>query len=191
MHLLVLSQGRLTSLLPDGKRVRKNAFTHHPFFHCDNAAALVAIDYRNIEPRALLQELQIAAAVRLDIRQADQEEVVGNSRVQYRATASGTRYEVPGRTVPGLTSPIPRPARADLPVPRPRRPRHRLRTSLPASQAGQYLSRPRRQKLGIKEVDDGIWLVSFMHYDLGYFDLEQKTLQPLDNPFGTRLSPMS
>ncbi len=47
------------------------------------------------------------------------------------------------------------------------------------------------QKVGIKEVDDGIWLVSFMHYDLGYFDLEQKTLQPLDNPFGTRLSPMS
>ena len=47
------------------------------------------------------------------------------------------------------------------------------------------------QKLGIKEVDDGIWLVTFMHYDLGYIDLEQKTLQPLDNPFGTRLSPMS
>jgi hypothetical protein len=34
-------------------------------------------------------------------------------------------------------------------------------------------------------------LVSFVHYDLGYFALEQKTLQPLDNPFGTRLSPMS
>ena len=47
------------------------------------------------------------------------------------------------------------------------------------------------QKLGIKEVDDGIWLVSFMHYDLGYFDLEQKTLQPLDNPFGAKLSLMS
>jgi len=43
------------------------------------------------------------------------------------------------------------------------------------------------QKLGIKEVDEGIWLVSFMHYDLGYVDLEQKTLQPLDNPFGPRL----
>jgi hypothetical protein len=42
------------------------------------------------------------------------------------------------------------------------------------------------QKLGIKEVDEGIWLVSFMHYDLGYFDLEQKTLQPLDNPFGPK-----
>lgn len=47
------------------------------------------------------------------------------------------------------------------------------------------------QRLGIKEVDDGIWLVSFMTYDLGYFDLEQRTLQPLDNPFGPRLSPMS
>lgn len=47
------------------------------------------------------------------------------------------------------------------------------------------------QKLGITEVDDGIWLVSFMHYDLGYIDLEQRTLQTIDNPFGTRLSPMS
>ena len=47
------------------------------------------------------------------------------------------------------------------------------------------------QLVGLKEVEDGIWLVSFMHYDLGYIDLEQKTLQPLDNPFGTRLSPLS
>jgi hypothetical protein len=48
-----------------------------------------------------------------------------------------------------------------------------------------------RQRLGIKEADDGIWLVSFMTYDLGYIDLEQRTLQPLDNPFGPRLSPLS
>jgi hypothetical protein len=33
--------------------------------------------------------------------------------------------------------------------------------------------------------------LQFVHYDPGSFDLEQKTLQPLDNPFGTRLSPMS
>jgi len=46
-------------------------------------------------------------------------------------------------------------------------------------------------ELFIKEVEDGIWLVSFLHYDLGYIDLEQRTLQPLDNPFGPRLSPMS
>ena len=47
------------------------------------------------------------------------------------------------------------------------------------------------QRLGIKEVDDGIWLVSFINYDLGYIDLEQRTLQTIDNPFGSRLSPIS
>ncbi len=47
------------------------------------------------------------------------------------------------------------------------------------------------QRLGLTEVDDGIWLVSFMQYDLGYIDLEQRTLQTIDNPFGARVSPMS
>ena len=47
------------------------------------------------------------------------------------------------------------------------------------------------QRVGIKEVDDGIWLVSFMTYDLGYIDLEQKTLQTIDTPFGTSVLPMS
>ena len=46
------------------------------------------------------------------------------------------------------------------------------------------------QSVGLKEVDDNVWLVSFMDYDLGYIDLEEKTLQPLDNPFGPRVSPM-
>jgi hypothetical protein len=43
------------------------------------------------------------------------------------------------------------------------------------------------QAVGIREVDDGIWLVSFMDYDLGYIDLEEKTLRPLENPFGPRV----
>jgi hypothetical protein len=47
------------------------------------------------------------------------------------------------------------------------------------------------QRVGLKEVDDAIWLVSFIDYDLGYIDLEQRTLLPLDNPFGMRLLPMS
>jgi putative transposase len=46
------------------------------------------------------------------------------------------------------------------------------------------------QAVGIKEVQDDIWLVRFMDYDLGYFDMETKVLQPLDNPFGPRLLPM-
>lgn len=43
------------------------------------------------------------------------------------------------------------------------------------------------QAVGVKEVDDGIWLVSFMKYDLGYIDLEEKSLQPLENPFGLKM----
>jgi hypothetical protein len=43
------------------------------------------------------------------------------------------------------------------------------------------------QALGIKEVQDDIWLVSFMDYDLGYFDLDTRVLKPLDNPFAPRV----
>jgi hypothetical protein len=56
---------------------------------------------------------------------------------------------------------------------------HRKRVNISTVLAGQ--------RVGIKEVDEGIWLVSFMQYDLGFIDLQQKTLQPLDNPFGPRL----
>jgi hypothetical protein len=37
---------------------------------------------------------------------------------------------------------------------------------------------------------DDIWLVSFMDYDLGYFDLETRVLEPLENPFGPKVLPM-
>lgn len=47
------------------------------------------------------------------------------------------------------------------------------------------------QSVGVKEVDDGIWLVSFMGYDLGYFDLEGIRFEPLENPFGPKVLPMS
>jgi putative transposase len=43
----------------------------------------------------------------------------------------------------------------------------------------------------IRQVDDRIWLVSFMHSDLGYFDDETCRLEPLRNPFGPKVLPMS
>jgi putative transposase len=46
------------------------------------------------------------------------------------------------------------------------------------------------QAVGIKEVHDDIGLVSFMDYDLGYFDLETRVLEPFDNPFGPKVLPM-
>jgi putative transposase len=47
------------------------------------------------------------------------------------------------------------------------------------------------QIVGIKQTDDRIWLVSFMDYDLGYFDDETCRLEPLANPFGPKALPMS
>jgi hypothetical protein len=37
------------------------------------------------------------------------------------------------------------------------------------------------QMVGIKQLDERIWLVSFMRYDLGYFDDETCRLEPVAN----------
>jgi putative transposase len=47
------------------------------------------------------------------------------------------------------------------------------------------------QRVGVKQTDDNIWLVSFMHYDLGYFDHQAGRVEPLENPFAARVLPMS
>jgi len=47
------------------------------------------------------------------------------------------------------------------------------------------------QNIGIKEVSDRIWLVSFMNYDLGFFDHETCRLEPAANLFEAKVLPMS
>ena len=47
------------------------------------------------------------------------------------------------------------------------------------------------QAVGVKQVNERVWLVSFMDYDLGYFDDETCRLEPIDNPFGPKVLPMS
>lgn len=47
------------------------------------------------------------------------------------------------------------------------------------------------QNVGVKEVSEKIWLVSFMQYDLGYFDHETCRLEPIENPFNAKVLPMS
>ncbi|MCG7940018.1 MAG: IS481 family transposase [Candidatus Thiodiazotropha lotti] len=50
--------------------------------------------------------------------------------------------------------------------------------------AGQYI--------GIREIADEVWLVSFMDYDLGFFDTEVNRVEPVGyNPFAPKLLPMS
>jgi putative transposase len=43
------------------------------------------------------------------------------------------------------------------------------------------------QSVGIKQVSEQTWLVSFMDYDLGYFDHETCRLEPIENPFGPKI----
>ena len=50
--------------------------------------------------------------------------------------------------------------------------------------AGQYV--------GVTEVANNIWLVSFMDYDLGFFDTEVNRVEPAgENPFAPKVLPMS
>ena len=46
------------------------------------------------------------------------------------------------------------------------------------------------QLVGVRQETDRIWLVSFMHYHLGYFDNETCRLEPVQNPFEPPLSPI-
>lgn len=52
----------------------------------------------------------------------------------------------------------------------------RMKVSLSRAFAGQ--------DVGIKEMEDGIWVVSFLNYDLGYFDEMSKRVEPMEDPFG-------
>ena len=46
------------------------------------------------------------------------------------------------------------------------------------------------QKVGVSQVGEHIWLVSFMDFDLGYFDDETCRLEPIENPFWRKVLPM-
>ncbi|MDH3693950.1 MAG: integrase core domain-containing protein [Gammaproteobacteria bacterium] len=59
----------------------------------------------------------------------------------------------------------------------------RRKINLSSVFAGQYV--------GIREVADDVWLVSFLDYDLGFFDRELNKVEPIgNNPFAPKLLPM-
>ena len=43
------------------------------------------------------------------------------------------------------------------------------------------------QQVGIREIEDDIWVVSFMDYDLGYFDSKSPKVTPVDDIFGVQM----
>jgi putative transposase len=97
------------------------------------------------------------------------------------------------------------PAELYLPSPRPYRGLDELRypfhdRTITVTQCGRICIGRRKinlstvfagQNLGVKQVADRIWLVSFMQYDLGFFDDETGRLEPAANPFQAKVLPMS
>jgi hypothetical protein len=47
------------------------------------------------------------------------------------------------------------------------------------------------QMVGVKQVEEKIWLVSFMRYDLGFSDHETCRIEIAATPFAAKVSPMS
>jgi putative transposase len=39
--------------------------------------------------------------------------------------------------------------------------------------------------VGIREVDDQVWRVSFLDFDLGFLDRDQGRVEPAQNPFAS------
>ena len=76
----------------------------------------------------------------------------------------------------------PCPDRTDT-LPEERREVGRLPTLLP-QQNGRHERMHRTLKT---QVGDHVWLVTFMHYDLGYFGDEACRLEPIANPFGPKV----
>lgn len=38
--------------------------------------------------------------------------------------------------------------------------------------------------VGLREGDDQVWIVSFLDFDLGFFDQDEGRVEPAQNPFG-------
>ncbi len=47
------------------------------------------------------------------------------------------------------------------------------------------------QTVGLREEDEGIWVVSFLDYDLGFFDQDEGRVEPAPNPFIAKVLTMS
>jgi len=47
------------------------------------------------------------------------------------------------------------------------------------------------QNVGVTQVGERVWFVTFMRYDFGYFDDETCRLEAIQNPFEPKVLPMS
>ena len=51
--------------------------------------------------------------------------------------------------------------------------------------------KPRQvMNVGVREIADHVWLISFMHYGLGFFDDQSSRAECAPNPFGANVLPI-
>ncbi len=111
--------------------------------------------------------------------------------LQPRAPASSTRRPLSGRAVYTVSACLPAPDPPEYPF--------HDRTVL-VTQCGRICIGNRKinlstvfagQFVGIREVADKIWLVSFLDFDLGFFDEVAARVEPGANPFASKVLTMS
>ena len=110
--------------------------------------------------------------------------------LQPRPAAPGARDESPRRRLRALTAPVSRPRELTYPF---------HDQTIMVTACGRICFNGRKvnlshvfagQSVGVTQVGDRIWLVTFMQYDLGYFDDETCRLEPIENPFGPKVLPL-
>ncbi len=110
--------------------------------------------------------------------------------LQRGPAASGPRDEGAGRPLRALTARVSWPPGADVPF---------HDHTIAVTRCGRICFNGRKvnlshvfagQNVGVTQVGERIWLVTFMQYDLGYFDDETCRLEPIENPFGPKLLPI-
>jgi hypothetical protein len=93
------------------------------------------------------------------------------------ASPDAAQHELPVGAIPSIKASLHRPAQRRLPVSRQDRHRDHMRAHLLEPAQINLSAVFAGQSVGIKQVIDQIWVVSFMDYDLGYFD--HSRLEPL------------
>ena len=105
--------------------------------------------------------------------------------------APGPRDEGARRGLYPVAPAVPRVARGGLPAARLDGDRHPLRADLLEAPEDQHDTVFAGQDVGVRQASDRIRLVSFMDYDLGYFDDEECRLEPIQIRFRPKVLPMS
>src|SRR6516162_5161002 len=111
--------------------------------------------------------------------------------LQPGAPARSPQHALPRQGLHRFATPLQRLTRDRVSLPRPHHHRHMLWQDLHGPLKINLSQAFAGQRVGVKQVDEKIWLVSFMRYDLGFFDHETCRIESAESPFAAKVLPMS